>query len=139
MANVGFGLHFGRAWLRLVEKVLWQDTIQFCVHLCRQVLRLTFQRLIVRLIVNMRVGQFMRELEARLDLTPKQHEVAVDSFWRMPRTKMWLCNQRWRGDSGGRRVGQNLIARAMISTGIAKQKYDTFEHKRGCRRVFVCV
>ena len=111
MVNVGFGLHFGWAWLRLVEKVLLRDRIQFWAStrrkrripqnwlrlvekvLRRQVLRLTFQRLIVRLINNMRVGQFMRELEARLDLTPRQYEVAVDSYWRMPRTNMWLFNQ----------------------------------------------
>ena len=115
MVNVGFGLHFGWAWLRLVEKVLWRDRIQFWVAhrripqnwlrlvekvLRRQVLRLTWQRLIVAYQLecqlahrHMQVGQFMRELEACLDLTQKQYEVAVDSYWRGPRTNMWLFNQ----------------------------------------------
>ena len=64
--RVGFGLHLGWAWLRLVEKVLWQDTIQFCVRLRRQVLRLTWQRLIVAYQLERQVDQFMREYEACL-------------------------------------------------------------------------
>ena len=66
MVNVGFGLHFGWAWLRLVEKVLWQDAIQFCLHLCRQVLRLAWQRLTVAYQLERQVDQLMREYEACL-------------------------------------------------------------------------